>query len=201
MPLLFIETTIYCLISFAIYLAEPLASEYLGYYHTGIEQFELWRLITATFCHTNFNHLAMNLIGLVVILALFIDTFKNKTLCFLIAFNSLFIGLSLFLFEPNVIWYVGFSGVLHGLFSYGVINDIRNKDKWGVILGIGLSGKIIHEQLTGAQQSTIDLIGAPVLVNAHLYGAIAGILFYSISHINLALSNKKCPSIKHIDGH
>ncbi|WP_022941031.1 rhombosortase [Psychromonas hadalis] len=190
MSKLLIETTLYSLICFAIYFTEPQASEWLAYYHTGISQFELWRLITATFCHTNFNHLVMNVAGLIITLALFIDSFKNTTLLPLIIFSSLFIGLALYFLEPNVLWYVGFSGVLHGLFSYGVISDIHNKDKWGIILGVGLVAKIAYEQFFGAQQNTIELIGAPVLVNAHLYGAIAGFVFYFMKLLKTTLLNK-----------
>jgi len=178
---LIIETMIYIIICLTIYLFEPQASYWLAYYHTGIEQFEIWRLLTATFCHTNFNHLAMNLAGLVITLSLFIDTFKKTKLLPLIIFNSLFIGLGLFLFEPKVIWYVGFSGVLHGLFSFAVAEDIARKDSWGYLLGAGLLVKISYEQIYGAQQGTINLINAPVLVNAHLYGAIAGIVFYCVN--------------------
>lgn len=175
---LFIETTVFIFICFVIYFLEPQASYWLAYYHTGIEQFEFWRLITATFCHTNLNHLIMNLVGLLIILSLFIQTFKKIRLFPLIIFNSLFIGLSLFFLENDVRWYVGFSGVLHGLFSYGAIHDIHNKNKWGYLLGVGLIAKVAYEQFFGAEQSTIELIGASVLVNAHLYGLIAGVLFY-----------------------
>ncbi|MCP4324409.1 MAG: rhombosortase [Psychromonas sp.] len=177
---LIIETITYVLVCLVIYFFEPQASELLAYYHTGIQQFELWRLITATFCHTNFNHLAMNLLGLIVTLGLFIDTFKKMTLLPLIFISSLFIGLALFILEGDVLWYVGFSGVLHALFSYGVMSDIHHKDRWGYLLGFGLVIKILNEQFFGAGQSTIDLIGAPVLINAHLYGAIAGVLYYAL---------------------
>jgi len=180
---LIFETTIYVWLCFSIYFTEPQSSELLAYYHTGINQFEFWRLLTATFCHTNFNHLAMNLIGLIVTLGLFIDTFKKMTLLPLIVFSSLFIGLALFLLEVNVLWYVGFSGVLHALFSYGVMSDINNKDRWGYLLGLGLVVKIAYEQFFGAQQSTVELIGAPVLINAHLYGVLAGIIFYALNWV------------------
>ena len=177
---LFIETALLIFITTVIYLLEPQASQLLAYYHTAITQFELWRLISATFCHTNFNHLLINIFGLVITLALFIDTYKLIKIFPIIIFNSLFIGAALFFFEPQVIWYVGLSGVLHGLFSYGVAADIGNKDRWGYLLGSGFIIKIIYEQTYGAAQSTIDLIDAPVLVNAHLYGALAGIAFYLI---------------------
>lgn len=190
---LFIETTVYIFICFIIYFLEPQASYWLAYYHTGIEQFELWRLITATFCHTNFNHLAMNLSGLVITLSLFSHTFKKIKLFPLILFNSLFISLALFFLETDLMWYVGFSGVLHGLFSYGAINDIHHKDKWGYILACGIIVKVIYEQIFGAEQSTIELIGANVIVNAHFYGLIAGVLFY---FLNKTLSHFRDSIIK-----
>jgi rhomboid family GlyGly-CTERM serine protease len=185
---LILETALLILIAAVIHLLEPQASQWLAYYHTGIIQFELWRLITATFCHSNLNHLLINLFGLIVTLLLFIDTFKATKLYPLIIFNSLFIGVILFLFEPQVIWYVGLSGVLHGLFSYGVAADISKKDRWGILLGCGLAIKITYEQIYGAQQSTIALIEAPVLVNAHLYGALSGIVFFVIK---LTYKNRK----------
>lgn len=172
-----IETILIILITAVTYLLEPQASELLAYYRTAISQLELWRLISATFCHTNFNHLLMNILGLLVTLALFIDSFKKIKIWPLLIFNSLFIGLALFLFEDKVTGYVGLSGVLHGLFSYGFARDIANKDRWGYLLAAGFIIKISYEQFFGAAQSTIDLIGAPVLINAHFYGALAGIIF------------------------
>jgi len=173
-----IETALITVIALLVYLLEPRSGQLLAYYHTGIARFELWRLLTATFCHSNFNHLLINIAGLIITLFLFSDTFKSRRIWPLLVFNSLFIGLALFFFEPNVIWYVGLSGVLHGLFSYGVLSDIGNKDRWGYLLGSGFLVKIIYEQIYGAPQSTLDLIAAPVLVNAHLYGALAGAIFY-----------------------
>ncbi|WP_413701512.1 rhomboid family intramembrane serine protease [Psychromonas sp. KJ10-10] len=76
---LLIETMLLIIITLLVYFFEPQSSELLAYYHTGIEQLQFWRLITATFCHTNFYHLAMNLLGLVVTLVLFIDTFKKQS--------------------------------------------------------------------------------------------------------------------------
>ncbi|MFT4836914.1 MAG: rhomboid family GlyGly-CTERM serine protease [Psychromonas sp.] len=176
---LIIETSLIILLTLMLYLFEPEAGKLLAYYHNGIAEGEIWRLISATFCHTNFNHLAMNVAGLIITLVLFIDLFKTIKIFPLIIFCSLFIGLCLFFFDTEVIWYVGLSGVLHGLFSYGVISDVAKKDPWGYLLGAGLVIKVIDEQMFGASQSTVDLIAAEILINAHLYGAIAGFIFFT----------------------
>jgi rhomboid family GlyGly-CTERM serine protease len=191
---LIIETFLIILFTLMVYFFEPQASKVLAYYHNGIAEGEIWRLISATFCHTNFNHLIMNIVGLIITLALFIDLFKTIKIFPLVIFCSLFIGLCLFFFDSEVIWYVGLSGVLHGLFSYGVANDISKKDSWGYLLGAGLLIKIIYEQIYGASQSTINLIAAEVLINAHLYGALAGFTFFVIklrSQKSLKKSSKK----------
>ena len=122
----------------------------------------------------------MNLAGLVITLGLFIDAFKTIRIFPLIIFSSLFISVCLFFFDKEVIWYVGLSGVLHALFSYGAAQDIAKKDPWGYLLGAGFVIKIIYEQIFGAMQSTVDLIAAEVLINAHLYGAISGLIFYVV---------------------
>ena len=179
---LFIETALIILLTLVIYLFEPTASELLAYYHNGIAEGQIWRLFTATFCHTNFNHLLMNLAGLIITLGLFIDVFKTTKIYPLVLFSSLFISVCLFFFDTEVMWYVGLSGVLHALFSYGVAQDVAKKDPWGYLLGAGFVVKIIYEQIFGAMQSTIDLIAAEVLINAHLYGAIAGFIFYIIKN-------------------
>jgi len=182
---LIIETSLIILLTLVIYLFEPEASELLAYYHNGISEGEIWRLISATFCHTNFNHLLMNIVGLIITLGLFIELFKTIKILPIVFFCSFFIGFCLFFLEKEVIWYVGLSGVLHGLFSYGVAGDLARKDPWGYLLGAGFAIKIVYEQVFGAAQSTVDLIAADVLVNAHLYGAIAGFIFYIIKLILL----------------
>ena len=170
-------------VTFLVFLFEPQSSRYFAYSRSSITQLEVWRFFTTSFCHTNFNHFLMNVIGLTINPFLFLETYQKFPLWPLILFNSLFIGLAIFFIDPTILSYVGLSGALHGLFSYAVMNDIARKDKWSWILGFCLITKIAYEQYFGPAQVTITLIGAPVLINAHLYGAIAGILFYVLLFI------------------
>ena len=74
------------------------------------------------------------------------------------------------------------SGVLHGVFIFGALMDIKNKDKTGYLLFIGVWLKIADEQYSGASQDVAELIGANIAIDAHLWGAIGGLLF-SLSYL------------------
>ena len=62
--------------------------------------------------------------------------------------------------------------------SWGALMDIKHKEKTGYLLLIGLMAKIIHEQIYGASADVERLIGAGVATDAHLYGAIGGLLAF-----------------------
>lgn len=80
-------------------------------------------------------------------------------------------------FYPNVEAYAGLSGVLHGLYVACALYYLKFKSERQfstLVLGLVLA-KIIWENTFGSLQ-TAELIGSPVLVEAHLLGVIGGIL-------------------------
>lgn len=137
-----------------------------------ILQGEIWRLITGNFTHTNLPHLVMNAAALTVFCFIFKDILNPKKLWGLLFFISLMTGLLLFL--SPIQSYVGLSGVLHGLFVWAAIEDIKQKRNTGWLLLIGVTAKICWEQYFGASASTISLINAKVATEAHLIGAFSG---------------------------
>jgi membrane associated rhomboid family serine protease len=70
--------------------------------------------------------------------------------------------------------------------------DINAKDKTGYLLFIGVWLKIAHEQVYGASSDVSDLIEASVAVDAHLWGAVGGLIF-SIIYL-VVLHSKLKPS-------
>jgi len=70
--------------------------------------------------------------------------------------------------------YVGFSGVLHGLFIIGARFEMRRYKLSGVVLLLLIVAKLIWEQVFGAMPGSEEMTGGRVAVNAHLYGAVAG---------------------------
>lgn len=170
-------------ISLLMALTEPVSSELLAYNKIDINHMQLWRIITGHFLHTNFIHFLLNMAGLLLLWTLHGFYYNNKQ--YLIIMFLLCIGTSagLYVFSPSLQWYVGLSGVLHGLFVLGAYFDIRHHLKTGWLLLVGVWVKVLHEQVYGASQDIANLIDANVAIDAHLFGTLSGtiiILYYML---------------------
>ena len=75
-----------------------------------------------------------------------------------------------------MIWYVGLSGLLHGLLAAGITTKLRQPDGETLLLAGLLIGKLVWEQFGGPLPGSEVTSGGPVVVNAHLYGALGGCL-------------------------
>jgi len=150
------------------------ATQLLQFERSAIEKGEIWRLLTANFVHLGGSHALLNVTGLVLIWFLFGQHFSNTTWSIILISSLLGTTLGLLFFNPSLNWYVGLSGALHGLFIAGCIAEIKLKYRQGYILLIILLGKILWEQFQGPLPGTSDAAGGPVIVDAHLYGALAG---------------------------
>ena len=95
---------------------------------------EVWRLITAHLVHLTWSHMLLNLAGLLLIWLLFGNYYANKTWLVIVLISCVGPGIGLLLFDPNLIWYVGLSGMLHGLFVAGCVADIKLKQRGGWVL-------------------------------------------------------------------
>ena len=84
------------------------------------------------------------------------------------------VGFGLLIFDPQLSWYVGFSGALYGLLLGGAIAEFRNHKPIACLIASYTIGKIVWEQIYGAVESSEAITGGSVIVNAHLYGMVAG---------------------------
>lgn len=150
-----------------------------------IENGHWWLLLTGNFVHLGSSHLWMNLAGLALVVALVWQHYSLVQWIMLTILASLMVCICLWKFNPEVLAYVGFSGTLHGLILGGVIADLRIYPRSAAILLILIFGKLVWEQLGGALPGSESVAGGRVVVDAHLYGAIAGALF------GLSFSGKK----------
>lgn len=135
----------------------------------------VWRLLTGNFLHLGWPHLLLNLAGLVLIWMFFGERFNTRQWLLIIAGTALATGVGLLLFTPRVGWYVGLSGALHGFFIAGCMAEIRLKMREGYWLLALIVVKLLWEQWQGPMPGTSDMAGGEVIVDAHLFGGIAGI--------------------------
>ena len=136
-----------------------------------------YRMISANFVHLNNSHLLMNALGVVLVMAFFSGHLKKMQWIGLIVISSLFVTIGLTLFNPEIHRYVGLSGVLHGLFIAGAMTEIKRFPLSGWLLLMVLVGKLAWEQLVGAMPGSESMISGRVVLDSHLYGAIAGAVF------------------------
>lgn len=137
-------------------------------------QHEYWRLLTGHLVHGSWQHTWLNLAGLALMVALFRDGYRiwQWTLITLVSAVSIDIGLLYYM--PQLQWYVGLSGVLHGVLAAGALLWWRFEPRpMAMALTAILIGKLGWEQWQGALPLSGDL---NVIVNAHLYGALGGLL-------------------------
>lgn len=153
---------------------------WLRYDRVTILEGELWRILSAHIMHLTWNHLFMNVAGLLFIFFFFGNLLTQKQWLGIMVFSALFISLVLLWTQPELRWYVGLSGVLHGLFIAGGIADIKVRPKEAFLFLAFIIGKLIYEQLMGPLPGSEESAGGPVLVDAHFYGAIAGLIFMFI---------------------
>lgn len=137
---------------------------------------EYWRLVSGHLVHLGWGHLWPNVAALVVISLLFEGTLRSADWLFTALVAGGAIDLGLFFLDPGVRWYVGLSGVLHGLVAAGALAFLLRRHVLGAILGAALSAKLVFEQTVGPVPLTAGAVGGPVIVAAHLYGAAGGLL-------------------------
>lgn len=139
-----------------------------------LESGQWWRILTGNLVHLGYPHLLLNLAGLILITLLLAHALTARQWAFTGLCSMLGVSFGLLIFDPQLVWYVGLSGALYGLLLGGAIAEFRNHKPIACLIGAYTIGKIIWEQLYGAVESSEAITGGNVIVNAHLYGMIAG---------------------------
>jgi len=150
-----------------------------------IDAGQWWLIITGNLVHLGWHHLWLNMAGLMLVAVFFSPYYRFSEWLILLLLSSLFVGGGLYWFNPELIWYVGLSGVLHGLFIAGGWQEYKRYGKSGALLLLLIVGKLLWEQIMGAMPGSEAVSGGRVMVDAHLYGALAGGVFVAFYELKL----------------
>lgn len=157
----------------ALGLAQPWTQPLLEFNRGAIANGQWWRLLSGQWIHYGVYHLAMNsaafaLCGYVLLRHFALPQYLLLLLCCLIA-----VGLGLYWFNPQLQYYAGLSGALHGLLVAGLFEQLRQKSWISLAALILVALKLVQEQ-SASFDASHPLLPVPVAVDAHLYGALAG---------------------------
>lgn len=146
----------------------------LQYDRSAIIAGEYWRVLTCHFVHAGWEHMLLNMLGALLILFLFVQLYAPFAWLTGIFCSMIGISTSLLLIHPTLEWYMGLSGILHGLLMMGIIGEIK-KGNWFYYFGLAaIVGKLAMEYFSGPSDITSRFIDISIITSAHLSGAITG---------------------------
>jgi len=161
-----------CAALLAMALAGGAVREALRYDRDALAAGEWWRLVTAHLVHLGFEHAVVDVLALALLWMLFARDYSPRAWLLVLGAAAAAIDFGLWFADSTLIWYVGSSGVLHGVFAAGTAAHLRRGERDGWVLAALLIAKLTYEQSVGA----LPLVPGPVVVNAHLLGALGGAL-------------------------
>jgi rhomboid family GlyGly-CTERM serine protease len=159
----------------------------LEFNRAGILSGEYWRILTCNFVHFGFAHTAMNLAAFLLVGFSLLLELNLKHYCLLFLCCVLAVGFGVLIGNPELDFYRGLSGVLHGLIVAGLLLNTFQKRWLSYFFTALIFAKIFHEHQAGFQENQLQaMLPVPVAVDSHLYGALAGLVYFCVfSVINL----------------
>jgi len=139
---------------------------------------EPWRLLTGHFVHLSLLHAMLNSVALLLLGRLFADRLRIAELWAILVGASVLISLVFWAAMPELGWYRGLSGALHALYFAGCVVWVRTSQgraRWLPMAAlIGGLIKVLLEQPWDASFPFHEWLGAAVVPQAHLIGAVIG---------------------------
>jgi rhomboid family GlyGly-CTERM serine protease len=179
---------VYISLCVLVMMAGEVGKEALRYDRVWIGQGESWRLITGHFAHLGWSHLLLNSVGMLLVWFLIGSAYSLRSWVVIACVTLATMGVGFWVLNPELYWYVGMSGLLHGLLLAGIVARLKNIDAETVVLLLLVIAKIGWEQFSGPVPGSESTSGGPVVVDAHLYGAVGGVLGAFLTRIRVKSS-------------
>jgi rhomboid family GlyGly-CTERM serine protease len=140
-----------------------------------------WRGLTGHLVHVSWAHALVNAAGLIVVARLYAEDLDVRRQVSTLLLSAVAITAVLAVVYPTITWYRGLSGALHGLFFAGAAKWLISarprslRRLWlPALLLLGGWLKVMLEQPDGAGTPHADWLGAAVVPQSHLAGAVCG---------------------------
>ena len=173
-------------------LSLVIGSDWLQYAKPEVDSGQWWRFITGNFIHLNWQHYALNAFALIAIIYLFPKILSFRELLLVLLLCSLSVTIGLWAFNPSIYWYVGLSGALHGLLVTLLLLDIAaRKSALNIGLLVTVLIKLFWEFWMGPLPGSELTVGGSVVVEAHLFGSLGGLVLGICFYSKKYLKNKK----------
>lgn len=143
----------------------------------GLAAGQFWRVVSGHLVHLGWGHYLLNAAGVALVWLLVGARFGARSWAVILVGIAAGVSAGLWFLDRQLAWYVGLSGVLHGLLCAGLIAGLgggRADRVESLLLGAIVLFKLGYEQLLGPLPGSEAGAGGDVVVNAHLYGAAAG---------------------------
>jgi membrane associated rhomboid family serine protease len=97
--------------------------------------------------------------------------------------SALLQSIGFYVLLPQVTAYVGLSGVIHTLYVVGALRLLQQPKEriFAVVLLCLVTLKLLTERLGQGISVTEQMIGGHVLIEAHLFGAVIGLVYEVIA--------------------
>lgn len=140
---------------------------------------EPWRLLTGHFVHISWLHAVLNCVALLLLERLFEGRLRRSEQWIVLGAAPLAISLVFWIALPELAWYRGLSGTLHAFYFAGCVvwlATAAGPARW--LPGAALAGGVIKVLLEQPWDATFPFqqwLGAAVVPQAHLSGALLGV--------------------------
>lgn len=171
-------------IGFPIVVLFVLVAEFLFWgptleYRRSLLASEPWRLLTGHFVHLSLIHAMLNGVALLLLGRLFGERLRASEMWIVLGAAPLLISLVFWIALPELNWYRGLSGTLHALYFTGCVvwlGSTSGRARWLPIAALaGGALKVLLEQPWDSSFPFRQWLGAAVVPQAHLIGAIIGL--------------------------
>ncbi|MGI5310175.1 rhombosortase [Rheinheimera sp. WS51] len=148
--------------------------DWLTYDRAALDAFQWWRLLTGQFIHLRLHHLLLNLAGLSVAWLLFAENLAGFRYLWLLPIIALSCSTGMLFFAPEINYYIGFSGVLYGIFTWGAAQDVMQQKTFSRLILMAIIAKATYEFFIGPLQITA-INANPLATAAHFFGVASAL--------------------------